>query len=144
MVEYLQKLLADFVYLQYKIHSIHTDIVGALFLDYHPFLDEVYKFFWDDTIDLVKERVRILWGETPNTLAELAKMKTVEELKDIPDIPTALEIVMEDLTVMCYTIQHWEEMADEMKDFVTMNMLTDFHATLWKLEWKNRSVLWKR
>lgn len=144
MVEYLNVLLANFVYLQYKIHSLHTDCIWALFLPYHSFLDEVYGFFGDSNIDTIKERVRILWEDTPNTLEELTKLNTVEELKSIPSITEALKIVKKDLEDMCELLQKGEEQADDMKDFVTMNMLTDFHKIVWKLERKNRSILWLR
>jgi DNA-binding ferritin-like protein len=60
-IEFLSKLLADFVYLQYKFHTLHTDMgKSPIFMPIHSLMDEVYQFFGDDNIDWIKERCRIL------------------------------------------------------------------------------------
>ena len=144
MEEYLCILLSSFVSLQYKIHSLHSDITGPIFGDVHKLLDEIYQFFGDENIDLIKERVRILWEETPNNLDELLKLSTIKNLDGIPTITEALKIVRTDLIAMCDMIQQWEEEANDAKDYVTMNILTDFHRDIGKLEWRVRSTLWVR
>ena len=144
MTEYLCALLASFVWLQYKIHCLHTDSVGPIFWDIHKLLDEIYQFFGDENIDLIKEQVRILWDETPNNLDELNKLSTIKQLDSIPTITEALKIVRTDLLAMCDMVQQGEEESNNVKDFVTMKILTDFHQAIGKFEWKVRSTLGAR
>ena len=97
MVEYLNKLLANFVVMQYKVHSIHTDIVGTLFWDVHLLLNEVYKFFGDDNIDVIKERVRVLKNFTTSNLCDLIDLSEIEEISKVPSMVRSLEVVFADL-----------------------------------------------
>lgn len=99
-IEYLSHLLANFVYLQYKIHSLHTDMAGPFFMPMHLLLNDVYQFFGDDNIDRIKERVRILGGFTPPSILELSRLADIQELKSIPTMTILLQMVSKDLRFM--------------------------------------------
>ena len=95
VISYLSKLLANFVYLQYKIHSMHTDMPPCpVWLRNHEFMNDVYTFFGDDQIDRIKERARILGGSTPCSIFELSQLTDIKELQTVPPMIEMLQIVI--------------------------------------------------
>ena len=100
MVEYLNKLLANFMVMEYKVHSIHTDIVGSLFLDVHSLLGDIYSFFGASNRDAIKERVRVLGKFTPSSLSELLDLTEINEIVKVPSLVRSLETVFADLSTI--------------------------------------------
>jgi len=142
MTEFLKKLLANFVVLQYKHHVIHTDMKGALFMPFHAFMDSVYSFFGDANIDLTRERIRILGDYPCTSLSSVLKDADIEELQwEVPALGECMNMVRDDLKKMMAVIDAGIEISAEEKDLITQNMLIDFSAELWKFEWKLRSTL---
>ena len=141
MVEYLNKLLANFVVMEYKVHSIHTDIVGSLFLDVHTLLWEIYNFFWSSNRDSIKERVRILRSFTPSSLSELIDLSEINEISKVPSLVRSLETVFADLEMLEKCLTEWCDIAKD--DLVTQNILIDFNTEIGKFRRKIESVLAK-
>jgi DNA-binding ferritin-like protein len=142
MTEFLKKLLASMIVLQYKHHCIHTDARGALFLPFHDFMNSVYSFFGDANIDLIRERIRIL-GDYPGTsLSSALKDADIEELQgEVPALGECMTMVREDLNKIIAIVDAGIDISTEEKDLVTQNMLIDFNTELGKFEWKLRSTL---
>jgi len=136
MQKYLPILLAHFVVLQYKFHSIHTSSAGMCFLPFHEFMNEVYQFFWDDNIDRIKERALILGFDTPSSITTLLQMCKMEELESVPEIEEAKWIVLQDLQMMEKILQTGIEMSGQENDLVTQNTLIDYNDTVGKMRWK--------
>ena len=143
MVEYLNKLLANFVVMQYKVHSIHTDVVGTLFLDVHLLLNDVYKFFGDDNVDLIKERVRVLKDFTSSNLCDLIDLAEIEEISKVPSMVRSLEVVFADLETIEKCLNEGKDLCTENKDLDTQQILIDFSLAVGTLRWKVESVLAK-
>lgn len=141
MVDYLKTLLANFVVMEYKVHSMHTDIVGSLFMPIHLLFSDVYNFFGADNRDKIKERVRILGDFTPSNLSELIDLAEIDEIKKVPSLLKCLEEVASDLEKMqtCLT----DGMKQSSEDLVTQNMLIDFSDEVWVLKYKVDSILSK-
>lgn len=135
-IQYLSKLLANFVYLQYKFHHLHTDMKGPTFMPIHTLMDEVYQFFGDDHIDRIKERARILGGTTPASIFELSQMTDIQELKTCPPMLELLQIVSGDLRMMEEFLSQWIDLSGKINDLVTQNTLIDFNDAVGKFRWK--------
>lgn len=136
-IEYLSKLLANFVYLQYKFHSLHTDMNHSpIFMEMHLLMNDIYQFFWDDNIDWIKERVRILWGFTPMSIYELSQLTNIQELKSFPAMGELLKIVSSDLRTMEDYLGLGIDHSAKVNDLVTQNKLIDFQDTVWTYRWK--------
>ena len=139
MEKMLSILLANFVVLQYKIHSIHTSMKdGLCWLGLHAFLDDVYLFFGDENIDKIKERAEIKWSTTPFTLSALLEIASIDELTKLPSTIEAKQIILEDL-------KHMEDILSGMcpkyaDDLVTQNMLVDFKDQIGIFRWKLEST----
>jgi DNA-binding ferritin-like protein len=134
MERFLPILLAHAVALQYKFHSIHTSARGEDFLTFHPLMNKIYKLFWDDQIDRIKERALILWFDTPSSLSKLLAMCWMEELETVPCIEKCYSIVIQDLMAMEQILNKWIELSQT--DLVTQNHLIDFNDAVGKFRWK--------
>ena len=141
MVDFLKTLLANFVVMEYKVHSMHTDIVGSLFMPTHLLFGDVYSFFGADNRDKIKERVRILGEFTPSNLSELIDLAEIEEIKKVPSLLKCLEEVSADLEKMCLCLQ--KGIGESDKDLVTQNLLIDFDDAVGVLKYKVDSILSK-
>lgn len=143
MQNYLPLLLSYYLALQYKLHAIHTDAKWPWFLYIHPFLDEVYQFFGDDSIDWIKERCNILWLSTASNLeTALWIQNSIKQLDKVPTIQEAIKIVYADLVYMEGILQTWIDVSGKVNDLVTQNKLIDYLDILWKLRRKLQFELW--
>lgn len=136
MEKLLPVLLAHYLSLQYKIHSIHTNAKGAWFIYLHPFFGEVYQVFWDDTIDWIKERALICGFNTPSNLSEAFSISGITQLDTIPAIRDCLVIVFEDLKFIEWVLQKMIKVSGDELDLVTQNKLIEFQDTIWVLRRK--------
>ena len=137
-IVYLSKLLSDFVYLQYKFHTLHTDMAKSpIFMEIHLLVNDIYQFFGDDNIDWIKERCRVLWWFTPTSIFELSKLTWVKELAWlVPAMPEILKIIANDLRLIENTLATWMSETGKMNDLVTQNKLIDFATDIWVFRWK--------
>jgi len=142
MPQYLKLLLSHFVVLQYKFHTIHTNARWPEFLWFHEFMWDLYKMFWDDNIDWIKERALILWMDTPCSLAELLSLCKIPELKEVPSIPECWKIVYDDLVFIEQVLQKWIDISWEENDLVTQNTLIDRADAVWKNRRKLSFTFW--
>lgn len=138
---YLNKLLANFVYLQYKLHSIHTDMTGPSFMPIHWLFNDVYQFFGDDHIDWIKERVRVLGGFTPASILELSKLTDIKELKVVPPMIQLMQMAIQDLRYMEWFLQEGIDHFWEVNDLVTQDTLINFADAVWVFRRKIESSL---
>jgi len=143
MEKLLPVLLSHFLNLDYKIHCLHTDCRGEGFISIHPFLNEVYSFFWNDAVDWIKERCNILWYKTPCNLKEAIAWSSIEQLDSVPEIRVWLEIVYNDLMFMEWVLKTMVKVSWEEMDLVTQNKLIDYLDVIWKLRRKAQYELGK-
>ena len=73
---------------------------SPIFMPMHELMNDVYQFFGDDNIDWIKERVRILGGNTPPSIFELSELTDIKELQSIPPMAELLKVVADDLRTM--------------------------------------------
>lgn len=140
VISYLSKLLANFVYLQYKFHSMHTDMPACPVRQRnHEFMNDVYTFFGDEHIDRIKERARILGGNTPCSIFELSQLTDVKELQTVPPMMEMLQIVIGDLQMMEELLNVGMELTQS--DLVTQGKLINFNDTVGTMRWKLQMML---
>lgn len=132
-------LLANFVALQYKFHSIHTSMKGKSRSCFHTMMDEVYQLFWDDAIDLIKERAEMMNMTTPSNLEQLLKVSIIKQLDTIPDTIKSKAIVLEDMKIIEAYIEWllWKY----NDDLQTQTMLLDLLQPITKMRWKLESTI---
>lgn len=138
MVEYLSKLFSSFVVLEAKFHSIHTDVKWALYLSVHPFMWDLYNFFWDQK-DWLKERVVQLWDKSPCNLNKCLELSVIKELDKVEKIEQSLKTVLADLQVIDWLLKEWIKSSQD--DLVTQNKLIDFQETVWVYIMKVKATL---
>ena len=134
MDNFLAILLAHFVVLQNKFHTIHTNAKGPEFLYFHPFMWEIYSFFWDGNIDKIRERALQLWLDIPNTLSEYITMSRVKDITMVPSISQCIPIVLKDLSFIDKML--WLGVEKYANDIVTQNILADLQDAVGIFKWK--------
>jgi starvation-inducible DNA-binding protein len=80
LITALKELLANQFAMYLKAHSAHWNVEGPMFSTFHEFFQEIYEDVYS-SIDPTAEDIRKLRQFPPFTLADLNKMRTVEDDK---------------------------------------------------------------
>jgi DNA-binding ferritin-like protein len=102
----------------------------------HLLMNDIYQFFGDDNIDRIKERVRILWGNTPASIFELSQLTDIQELESVPQMMWLLEIVASDLRTIEDFLSAGINTTGDKWDLVTQNQMINFADAVWTFRWK--------
>jgi starvation-inducible DNA-binding protein len=79
MVSALGTVLADQHVLYVKLRNFHWNLTGPRFNSLHEFFEEQYKAL-EAAIDETAERIRMLGGVAPGSMAELTERATLREV----------------------------------------------------------------
>ena len=137
----LNTYLADLVVDYLKLHDLHWNVKGAMFVQVHLYTEERYtdialKF------DEVAEKI-IMNGETPVTgMKEYLELATIKELnrgsyKD----SEVVDIVLEDLKYLKDEAQKLRDEFDEEGNFSVVTMLEDHIVSYEKEIWFLQSMM---
>ncbi|NLV88012.1 MAG: DNA starvation/stationary phase protection protein [Tissierellia bacterium] len=140
-IELLQKYLSNLAVLNIKLHNIHWNVVGPLFVEVHNFTEEIYdKLF--EALDEVAELLKMKKEYPLSTLAEYLEKADIEEIKAKDfSIKESLEIVKKDLELMKSLATEIRNVADEEGDFETVAIFEDYVADYSKNIWFLNSML---
>ncbi len=137
-IELMNQYLSNQAVINFKLHSLHWNVVGINFMAIHNFTEALYNDAFEK-LDAVAEQIKIL-GETPlSTLSDYLKHATIEELpgKDF----SAKEVVaylQEDLKKLKILALEIRGLASDEDDFATANMMEDhvtgYDKNLWFLD----------
>lgn len=120
----LKKSLADIYALLLKTHNFHWNVTGHNFCDLHRLFEEQYKSLLDSA-DIIAERIRALGDHAPGGLRAFAATTIVEEApKNQIDADTMLALLTEDHSRLADRSQHGIEIALNIRDNVTADLLT--------------------
>lgn len=90
VIDALAVLLADSYLLAFKTHGYHWNVVGEHFVQLHELFGQQYDALYDAADD-VAERIRALGAPAPASLAEFAKLSTIEVSGDTPKAAKMIE-----------------------------------------------------
>ena len=74
----LKVVLGNTFAMYFKAHSYHWNVEGKNFSEYHTFLGTLYEELFD-AVDPIAEQIRAAGEYAPFSLADLYRMKTIEE-----------------------------------------------------------------
>lgn len=136
----LTRLLADTATLYFKTHGYHWNVTGPSFPALHSLFEEQYQEL-QGSIDVIAERIRALGHRAPGSYKEVGALSSVPEADGAPD---AMEMV-QDLALgheqLARTARELAQVADEARDYPTVDLLSDRLAAHEKAAWMLRSVL---
>ncbi|MEQ8509391.1 MAG: Dps family protein [Rhodospirillaceae bacterium] len=136
----LSGLLSDTYTLMIKTHGYHWNVVGPMFRTVHLMTEEHYEDLFQAADDLA-ERIRSLGHPAPASFADMAALTVIEEEKGSPTAQQIIETLVDDHEKIVRRLRETAEIADDLKDLVTADMLTErmqFHE---KAVWMLRSTL---
>ncbi|MBY0452153.1 MAG: DNA starvation/stationary phase protection protein [Bdellovibrionaceae bacterium] len=136
----LGDLLADSYSLYLKTHNFHWNVEGPMFRSLHLMFMEQYTDMWN-ALDEIAERIRALGHYAPGTYADFMKRSTIKDPKGIPKAPKMVEELVAGHEAVILTLRMVCDLAEDVKDQPTLDLVTrrlEFHE---KTAWMLRSVI---
>lgn len=126
-VEKMNEYIANLHVWNVKLHNLHWNVTGEQFPAIHKFTEEMYEDVFGK-FDDVAEQLKIQGQSPPATIAEYAKLATIQEdpAKDFSS-GEVLHVVREDMEQMKQLVVDIRSLADHDGDFSTVAMMED-HA----------------
>jgi starvation-inducible DNA-binding protein len=128
--------LADSYLLMVKTQGYHWNAVGPLFRSVHLLTEEHYQNLFE-AIDELAERIRALGYPAPGSITDMISKSEISEDTGNPTAEKMIENLARDHETVARRFRKAAEMADDNKDFVTHDMLTErieFHEkAVWML-----------
>ncbi len=136
----LSGLLSDTYTLMIKTHGYHWNVVGPMFRTVHLMTEEHYEDLFQAADDLA-ERIRSLGHPAPSSFTDMSALTVIDEETGAPTAQQIIETLVDDHEKIVRRLRETAEIADDLKDSVTADMLTarmQFHE---KAVWMLRSTL---
>ena len=136
----LSKFLADTYTLYLKTHNFHWNVTGPMFQTLHLMFEQHYNELWMAT-DLIAERIRALGVLAPGTYGEFASLSSIKEQKGAVKAEDMIRSLVEGHEAVIRTARSIFPLAENAKDQVTMDLLTQRMQVHEKTAWMLRSLL---
>jgi starvation-inducible DNA-binding protein len=136
----LSGILADTYLLMVKTHGYHWNVVGPLFVSLHTLTEQHYEDMFQ-AIDDIAERVRGLGFPAPGSITEMIPLSEIREDTTRSSAEDMVENLIGDHEKIVRRLRETAEIADEMSDGVTSDMLTARMAFHEKAIWMLRSTV---
>lgn len=140
MVRLLSHMLADNYVLYLKTQNFHWNIVDRRFYSLHLLFEEQYKDLAEAADDLA-ERIRMIQGKAPATMAEFLKLTFLKEPAQDLNGDQMITELMQDNQEVAGKLRACIAKASEMGDDGTMDLLTERLRKHEKAAWMLQSHL---
>lgn len=130
----LNRQVANFGVLYTKLHNFHWFVVGEKFFELHEKFEELYDEVTEH-FDEVAERILMLDGTPIATLKEFLEHATVKEASGKLGYREMVEAVINDFKQVNKELAETIEVAQELGDEVTVDMLIGISSSLQKHVW---------
>ncbi|MDX1400640.1 MAG: DNA starvation/stationary phase protection protein [Kiloniellales bacterium] len=132
----LTGVLADSYILMVKTQGYHWNVVGPLFTSVHELTEKQYRSLFE-AVDEIAERIRALGMVAPSSITEMIPFTEIQEDTANPSTEEMLLSLIADHEVVCRKLRKTEELAQDLGDAVTSDMMTQrmaFHENaIWML-----------
>lgn len=140
LVSSVNKQVANWTVLYTKLHNFHWYVKGPQFFTLHTQFEELYTEAGVH-IDELAERLLALQGLPIATLKESLEKASVQEAKGNESAEEMVQIIVGDFTVLTEELKEAMDLAAEVGDETTGDMLLAIHQSLEKHLWMLRSFL---
>ncbi|OZI10546.1 DNA starvation/stationary phase protection protein [Bacillaceae bacterium SAS-127] len=142
LVQSVNQQIANWTVLYTKLHNYHWFVKGPHFFALHDKFEELYTEA-SLHIDELAERLLALGGEPVATLKESLEMATVGEAEGKETAEQMVQSVVNDFTTIIAELKAAMDLAGEVDDETTGDMLLAIHQGLEKHAWMLKSFLGK-
>ncbi|MDQ0160946.1 Dps family protein [Bacillus alveayuensis] len=140
LLEIVNKQVADWTVLYMKLHNYHWYVKGQQFFVLHEKFEELYNEA-AGYIDDLAERMLSLNGKPVGTLKECLEISSIKEAEGNESDVQMVESIYQDFNSMLEDLAKGMELAEEVNDEATGDMLLGIHQSLEKHIWMLKSFL---
>lgn len=140
LVELVNKQVANWTVLFTKLHNYHWYVTGPQFFTLHEKFEELYNEA-AGYIDELAERLLAIDGKPVATMKESLELASVEEAKEEVEAKAMVQAIVKDFSTMIDELKEGMELAGEVGDETTGDMLLSIHQSLEKHNWMLKSFL---
>ncbi len=130
----LNRILADSLVFEQKMHHFHWTVRGPQFFQLHAKFEDLYDR-WGELVDELAERVLQIGGRPVATLAEALKLATLKEQPEQLDERAMLAETRADLQKQLEAWRQTITACEQAGDRVSANMIDDVCAETEKTMW---------
>ncbi|MDQ0857958.1 Dps family protein [Bacillus sp. V2I10] len=142
LVQTVNKQVANWTVLYEKLHNYHWFVKGQNFFTLHEKFEELYNEAHVH-IDELAERLLALDGAPVATLKECLELSTVSEAEGKETAEQMVKTIYDDFSKVADELKEGMDLADEVGDETTGDMLLAIHQSLEKHNWMLKSFLGK-
>ncbi|KMY55128.1 MULTISPECIES: Dps family protein [Bacillaceae] len=142
LIESVNKQIANWTVMYTKLHNYHWFVKGPQFFALHEKFEEFYTEAGVH-IDELAERLLALEGKPVATLKESLQMASVNEAEGGETAEQMVQSTVDDFTTMINELKEAMDLAAEVNDETTGDMLLSIHQGLEKHVWMLKSFLGK-
>jgi len=139
VAESLSRVLADTYTLYLKTQNFHWNVTGPQFRTLHLMFEEQYTDL-AEAVDEIAERIRALGAVAPGSFSQFAKLSSIQEATTVPSAQDMIRQLVSDNETADRTLRETANIADEVNDIVTADLVTERMAVHEKAAWMMRSV----
>ena len=136
----LAKIVADTYVLLVKTQGYHWNVVGPLFVSLHKLTEEQYEDLFE-AADELAERIRALGYPAPCSLHDMIKDSRLAEARGNPTAEEMVENLVADHETVVRHLREITDLAEELHDQGTADMLTDRMKSHEKAIWMLRAIV---
>ncbi|GAA0325773.1 Dps family protein [Bacillus carboniphilus] len=130
--------IANWTVLYVKLHNYHWLVKGPQFFTLHELFEQLYNEAHQHIDDLA-ERLLALQGEPVATMKEVLEIATINEATGTESALQMVQATQTDFETMIEELKAGMNIADEVGDETTGDMLLSIHQSLEKHVWMLRS-----
>ncbi|AQX53422.1 Dps family protein [Priestia flexa] len=138
----VNKQVANFSVMYIKLHNYHWYVKGEQFFTLHEKFEELYTET-ATVIDDLAERLLALGGSPVATMKEILEMSSIEEAHGNETAKDMVSELVKDFTMLTTELKQGMDVAGEVDDETTGDMLLAIHQSLEKHMWMLNSFLGK-
>jgi starvation-inducible DNA-binding protein len=136
----LSRLLADTYTLYLMTHNYHWNVTGPMFNTLHLMFMDQYTEMWG-AVDAIAERIRALGYPAPGSYSAFASLSNITEESELPDALAMVANLVKGHETVVRTARQVFEIADEVNDQSTADVVTQRLQIHEKTAWMLRSLL---
>lgn len=134
--------LSDTYLLMVKTQAYHWNVVGPLFYSVHALTEEHYNDMFK-AVDEIAERIRAIGYPAPTSLKQMIEHSAIKEDDGNPNTEEMIANLAQDHEITAKRFRDAVEAAEESRDVVTADMLTERIAFHEKAAWMLKALLTK-
>lgn len=142
LINTVNKQVANWTVLYVKLHNYHWFVKGENFFTLHAKFEEFYNEAGIH-IDELAERLLALEGEPIATMKECLEVSSIKEAEGKETAEQMVQSVHDDFSLLVNELKEGMDLAAEVGDETTGDMLLAIHQALEKHNWMLKSFLKK-